>query len=376
MSDSRFLGVLAPIARLHAIKTPQNLGASIRRASKCRRIVRQSVSLFCCASGLAAGAAVADDAALRARFLAEAPTAWSTIIELSKRADVEVIVRTHELGYGDVEMSMESRMSGENFLFEAKWIKKEPPDKSFRVGREEVECVNSKYGFSIMKTSPDAPWQIQSINNERVRMAEYLLTKVGVGGNSLIALCVRGEFLPDWFREKGFRVKGVEPARRAAGELVAVHFETDRRPPAKEGVRSNTHWYKSGVLYLNPERLWAIEEFEVQAEFLQKGGTNPQTYTGKSEFGPSADKYPIVLRSKLIGIWGATNEPPFVQDWEFTRFELHDIPESEFRLSAFGFPEVGAPTLLPTLRLWMALVGLGILCIVIALFIRVRSAVA
>ena len=34
MSDSQFFGALAPIARLHAIKTPRNLGASIRRASE------------------------------------------------------------------------------------------------------------------------------------------------------------------------------------------------------------------------------------------------------------------------------------------------------------------------------------------------------
>ncbi|MBI3837624.1 MAG: hypothetical protein HY288_06790 [Planctomycetia bacterium] len=333
------------------------------------------VALFCSASVITASTTSANDAALRARFLDEAPKAWSKIIELSKHADVEVIDRRHYFEeQEEMEVSSKSRISGDNFLSEAKSIKVEPPRDSFNAGQEQVECVNSKYGFAIRKTRPDGPWQIQSLSNDLEDIKGWLLRKVGVTVNPLFAVYVRDKFLPDWIRDPGFKVTGVESAHRASGELVVVHFETDRPPAAKKDQKPISHWMRSGDLFLNPERLWAIEEYQIQAVWLPK--EQAQTYTRKSEFGPSAEGYPIMRRSKDTGAWGTTKQPKFARDWDFTRFEIHNIPESEFRLPAFGLPELGPPSLFVQGRLWMALVGLGILCIVIAILIRQRASAA
>jgi hypothetical protein len=118
-------------------------------------------------------------------------------------------------------------------------------------------------------------------------------------------------------------------------------------------------------LILNPQRLWAIEQYDVDLVFQRTG--EARWWSLKTQFAPGEDNFPLVRESlQRTGPQGGAED--FRRSWVFTRFELKDVPGSEFTLSAFGLPEIGAPP--RSNRLWIVLAGGGVACIAMAILLR------
>jgi hypothetical protein len=174
----------------------------------------------------------------------------------------------------------------------------------------------------------------------------------------LFALCIADKFLPQWYRDPGFSVESVQSVNRESRELVEVRFACAKP--------ETSYWIRSGVLTLDPNRLWAVEQYQFDA-VNGKGGE--EKVSQKVVFRATPEDLPFVERAERTASFpGGRVETTTL----FTRFEQRVIPDHEFTLSAFGLPELNPPSIWRSIWLWFVLVAAGVVCIVAAIFVRRR----
>jgi hypothetical protein len=324
-------------------------------------LVVSFVEILMCVSALRQ-VARANDAALLARMHEEAPKAWAELVKLADHLDMEAHV-TWSQRHRKVETLNRVKISGDNKLTSVTTTKVPDGDNLERAGEARVTAENSKYGFHIEKREEGKPWMVdfvgqpanvsEKIENGGVRSAIQFTTKVG------------DLYLPDVLAKPTFKINSIEKRTGAAGELVAVTFE-NREPASQRSPEGRT--IKDGSFVLNPQRHWAVEEYQVRVE-MRDGRI--EYWTKKTVFRdePSGSADPLTSRTTYGPDPMSVN---YYDDWNFDKFNHNHVPESEFTLSAFGLPEVGAPSLFAQGRLWMVLVASGVVCIVIAIVVRRR----
>jgi len=308
-----------------------------------------------------AGVAVAGDVGsvdLRAQFEARARTAWSKIVELSRKSDVELVEKQFRKDRVD-EYHWTTKFADANVCYSIGYVNV-PSFGGHRSGEGTVTCCNSRYGFELARTAKIRPWTVNYVGSDVGQVSEKALQE-GAVLLPQFGLFVWMFFLPDLIEQDGFTVLGVEAVDRPTGRLAAVRFENKR--PKDEII----FWIQGGTLVLNPQRMWAIEEYDLDVVFQQTG--EARWWSLRTEFAPSPVQFPVVRKSLMRQ--GPKDGPEdFQQSWEFPRFELRNVPESEFELGAFGLPELVAPT--TGRRKWVVFVSGGVVCIAVAIWLYRR----
>lgn len=316
---------------------------------------------LCALAGLAGMPPDAKGQDMRARFESEAPRGWAKIVEMSRRCDVEQLLKQIRPDR-DEQTLFTAKFAGTNLAYTVKYMKS-GENAGRRSGEENVICCNSKYGFELKRSAKDRPWNVNYLGND----VSDIFSK-GVDEGACIApqfsLSIGMLFLPDWSKQESFKVVNVEAIEGVKGERAAVRFENAR--PTKELV----FWIQRGTLILNPERLWAIEQYDVDVVFQPTG--EARWWSLKTEFAPGPDNFPVVRESlQRQGPKGGAED--FRNSWVFNRFELRDVPESEFTLSAFGLPEINARPA-SRWRWWaISLAAAGVLLIAAGFLVRRRA---
>jgi hypothetical protein len=309
-------------------------------------------------SVLAAAPADVQGQDLRARFESEAPRSWAKIVEMSRGADVERVDTFFSADRVD-QYILATKISGTKALSSSKYVR-----TLHNQGEERVICCNSKYGFELIRSAEDRPWSLSYIGKD---VSDIFTRCVAHDAKTApqIALCAGGFFLPDQIKQPTFKVLGVEAIEGPDGQLAAVRFENGR--PEKK----RNFWVQRGTLVLNPGRLWAIQRYNV--DVISQPPGEARWWSVNMEFLPGPENFPIVREyMERQGPKGGAEDCH--TSHVFNRFELRDVPESEFTLTAFGLPEMTPRSSSGTDRLLAIFVGTGVLCFIAAYFVRRRSA--
>lgn len=295
-----------------------------------------------------------DTDAWKQRFLKEAPQAWDSYGKRAKRfqgsstwvqvrPEKHVMVnRRHEFKQGDgcAMFLQQTLVSSDN-------------DKSGW-----LRVVNPRYGFELHRRTPTGAWAVSQVDSD---------LSDGVSFRSPVEEVERWSTWPFIFtlispqlrvisKDSGFVLKTVIPVVREGNQCAKVEFDY-RSPGTDPRVPSIVGW----VVH-DPARYWVIREYDVQVEWgaTATKGTMVATY----EYKYGEDGFPIlkrcVQRSRI---------PSRSYESEHTfEFDLREasIPESEFTLAAFGFPEPAGAKVPTPWYLWVAIgalacLGLGVL---------------
>jgi hypothetical protein len=194
-----------------------------------------------------------------------------------------------------------------------------------------INCENSQYKFVLSRDSDTKPWAIANVE----KVAEESL---GVWNDrkSLLAdlvLAPRTRILPQVFQSPSFKCVNVAPEPTNGEGLVRVTFTF-----TPEGVNR----LRGGWVVLDPSHYWVIREDEIDLD-LDRGDQKNGVAKWKAhyEYKEGSDHHPIMTRSVMKGkVWEngrVISEQEYLADDDL--HERPPIPESEFTLSAFGFPE-------------------------------------
>ncbi len=219
-----------------------------------------------------------------------------------------------------------------------------------------IRGENSAYVFALVRDQDTKPWVIQNIRKKGENSNPTFEDRKTLAPG-LILGDVTPSF-PEVFHADGFEVVDIAPEADGGAELVQVTFTV---PLKGESIRLT-----GGRLLLDPSSDWIIRRGELEWDF----GANMdgrKTCTLRTDYKMGSDHHPLVTRatSKCV----VRDNKSIIGEIETSAdFDLHqrkNIPESEFTLSAYGFPE---PFLAPPKQtpgyLWLGLAG--VICLLLA----------
>jgi len=163
-------------------------------------------------------------------------------------------------------------------------------------------------------------------------------------------LVVYNIWLPELVQMQQFILKSVSMGVGESAELVKVEY--DYRPP-----ELGNHPACGGWVLLDPNHDWVLREFEVAAEWADGKGT----LSAKYDYDFDSFKHPIITRYSRRQLASASGKQPFeteiLDDVHFDFTWRDDVPDSEFKLSAFDLSEPGGQSG----RLWI--IGINVVAI-------------
>jgi hypothetical protein len=147
-----------------------------------------------------------------------------------------------------------------------------------------------------------------------------------------------------------------------------LHKVEFRYLPPDDPVRKSL---RSGWVLLDSNRYWVMRAFEVHTKLGDKLDSPEVDYVADYQYADASGRFPILSRAIV-----RRNIPAQKLEYETTiTFELReaDLPETDFRLSGFGFPEPpGAPPVASGSRWYLWLIGAAVLLIGSGWYIRHR----
>ena len=246
-----------------------------------------------------AGVAVAGDVGsvdLRAQFEARARTAWSKIVELSRKSDVELVEKQFRKDRVD-EYHWTTKFADANVCYSIGYVNV-PSFGGHRSGQGTVTCCNSRYGFELSRTAKIRPWTVNYVGSDVGQVSEKALQE-GAALLPQFGLFVWMFFLPDLIEQDGFTVLGVEAVDRPTGRLAAVRFENKR--PKDEII----FWIQGGTLVLSgkqlgeglsPEEIKDFMGIEVLAPWSEVYGSSTCKICGRNFEELRFEYTPVKLR--------------------------------------------------------------------------------
>lgn len=325
--------------------------------SDIKRVLR-GVSLVALALGTPTSRSASyGDAVLIERFRTEAPVAWQKLAD-GLRVGFE---SPSELNYGSPANESDAvvpkgstrvtylhRVKGGHELVETRY------EKGDRAGTRRVEAINSAYAFELAMRPPSNRWALESLERKAIDHDDREHSHVKSPAFSGVK--IEGEWLKDLVDSKGFHVESAEVDPNHA-DIVCVRFKSTY-------AVDKTNSILGGTLCFDSKRFWTLTSYNVAEQSTSKGTIE------KSIVYQDLDGFPFP-RTVVV----TYSFPPT----DFTRYVYRfgppsrNVDEDDFRLSAYGLPEIGEPPGLPRGRLWAVFIVLGIICLMVAVILRRRS---
>jgi hypothetical protein len=268
-------------------------------------------------------AATIDKADLKAAFLADAPRAWdkldSQFANIEARG-VETLTHFHEgatLRQSSTERKVLRRHGGYELL--SKRQLKENGNFA-----ELVLSMNPDYVFRVSRAADSRTYLLTHFGSYETRFAEVL----NEGVMRYLSAPWKIESLPlaDLMAARGFTLQDVSVDERNGESLAKVDFEYSPPEDARATIRG-------GWILMSPQQLWSIRGFQC--------ATTWGTLVGEVEYSGWTDGAPSL---RFVSFCYRNTEPVNLEETEL-RFDfssfVHREPElTEFKLSAFGLPEL------------------------------------
>ena len=290
-------------------------------------------------------------------FLREAPPKWEIFVNKTAKKNLQGLIKMYAYDKAkkaftpDGEMVIKQRERCALFL--------DPGDSK---GRGILDVKNGEYGFTLRRANADAPWILISTDlnlSDGLSLPHYDPDElVGMYINCPLTIWHFEDFLPKVVRDNPTGVGTVSPVTKNGEKLYRVEFTdwvTEKPRELRAGVPIN------GWILVDPQRYWLMREcgFHLRWHDGRKGLAERELhYTDR-------DGFPFLTHSVLKLHWPDGEGQVKI---EFSLEEV-DVPEREFYLSGYGFPE---PQLARGLSWWLYAGIIGIALIGLSLFVRRR----
>lgn len=242
-----------------------------------------------------------------------------------------------------------------------RWMKKVTADDG--AVYETLIGVNESYGF-IIQRQDRGDWTIVDIMSNLNHLSDMIL---GDELNSSSVSHFQYTLIPDdlifihrWDRlvsEPSFQIL----SSSTQGDERTIRFTLDG--PMYKGNR-----VVQGEVTLDAE-LGLLRRYNAEVEFSsgERGW-----YEGETTYEGSQQGVPLVARHEYRDVDPTTGESVTAFRLTYSRVGPGDLKEREARLAAYGLPEPSRPAP-QRLSAWVFFVGLGALCLTLAVWLRIRS---
>ena len=326
-------------------------------------------ALFVSVTGLAAMGKVsaAENDFWRDRFTREAPDQWAKYRMRAKRLQGSCLaIVTAIQSPTDKHVVHKSYQEFKQANGCAFFLKQRMVASSKDVGNGDLQVANPRYCFRLHRSTPDGNWAVSRVSKDLSNSAalgepmwwiETVATlPVTLGGihPSLSNIPV----VPD---STELTLKQVTPVLVEGRQLIKAEFtylpENPKASPLREG------W-----ALFDPDHYWVVRRFEVVTEWLGPDGSSAKgADTVAFSYREIGDGFPIlkqIVQTRKVLDLGQNTE------WTYEyNFREEDVPERDFTLPAFGFPDPKdfAPQR-SQWHVWATLVGFG--CLGLAILVR------
>lgn len=313
-------------------------------------------------------------AELHARFMSEAPQKWGEYRNRGRRLQGSCLI-TLRLGKATtcVHYDIKQNLTGASYLKQLL----EGGNTTNHGGK--LTVVNSRYGFQLQRPTKESDWFIGGVNPKQedgfsldIAPPDAFAWDFVNRAFNFSPFFSMSQSLPELMQDSAFSVTKVSLADSAAGDGL-VRIEFSNHPHSVTGLQFKQNdlpveWNDlvEGWVLLDPTHYWVFREFHTIHEYQSH---NKGTSDAKFEYKIEPDGFPILTR---IGFKYKGVDPRGMQSDQQGTFDFdsteQDVPDSQFTLSAYGFPEpVGLDRRIP-LYLWIAMIGL--LCLIGATMTR------
>ncbi|MBI2804589.1 MAG: hypothetical protein HYX68_06345 [Planctomycetes bacterium] len=280
-------------------------------------------------------------------FQREAPKTWQKYAERARRLQGKWTSTTRSITQKEVISHEwgEFKQRDGCYLF----VGQSQGEGQKRDVRGELSAVNPYYAFQFRRSARNDPWLITGFGANLWERGSYSDPQFQV--ESLLHRPYKfGGALPEGsmtLLDQGFVIKKVVPLQRDGEQLVQVDFR------CSFADRASSRGLHSGSVVLDPQRNWVMRSFTAKA----KWGDVEINYVVALAYAETRDRFPLLKKITADRRVTGTNRH-FLQTSEYD-LEEKDVPESEFRVSAFGFREpLGVPP--PGLTRWyLWFLGIG-----------------
>lgn len=317
---------------------------------------------------------------LRDRLITEAPQKWEQYRARAKRLQGYWLV-TNKVRFVEKEKLLSCRYEVKQNAVGASFVK-QPLEDAKDPGY--LLALNSRYGFKLQRLKPENPWSVAGMNlnlEDGYKLSpwppDWLALHLANRPFNFTAGFSIVNALPYLIKQPEFSVKEVTPVQKGGTELVRLEFTNLPHTVTRQNYKEQAipdDWINvsGGWVLLDPAHYWVFREFHV--EFEDPGNHARTDVENRFEYKDGQNGLPILskIEGHYTGHKGGEMSPRTILEQrsttEFDLAERDDVPESDFTLSAYGFPE--PPSLQPKIPLfvWIALAGL--LCLVGAMTIR------
>jgi len=225
-------------------------------------------------------------------------------------------------------------------------------------------ACNRSYAFTLRRAGSDGPWRITSTTlRDEQDPAIHPHQEMAVKSLKWMHVLAGGAFLSDLLAHPTFRVVRSEEVTEQDAPCLRFHFESVHPLESKPFFP-----IQRGSMTLDPKRSWCVRRGEV--ECLYAGGSSKVTFRTELRDSPSGFPIPVSRTEDGIDREGTRTQTSRRID----SFQFEERPswpdDSEFTLSAFGFPEPPGITLPATRRavpiwLWVAIGGGALLVLAV-----------
>jgi hypothetical protein len=298
---------------------------------------------------------LAADSSLAARFLDEAPKAWSQskkfYLTLQGKVDEKQVILT---GVGSpFEADFEFKCFDGNVLRHTRAI------ENGKV-HDDIACYNSEYGFSLSRNSSNGSWQVKYIGKDKKPVMDQI---EHLGAVMFVSYTIDRQSLPWTIQQPGFRLTSIRRIKREGADLIEVNFETTSY--LREDWRIT-----DGRVVLDPNHFWAVQEYDLNGtssvkrlKLIVKGQIN---YSGEMQGFPIPQSCTIDYFD-----YGDGRENHSRRDYTYKEITKCNARRTDFTLSAFDLPEIVKPSKTSSHR-WVWLLSIALVCLIAATALRFR----
>lgn len=214
----------------------------------------------------------------------------------------------------------------------------------------ELGAVNGDYEFKLHRGGPNSAWTVAEIGKNLWRLTPDTGPTFLVEGilRRPITFTTISTDLRQTLLDPRFSIENVTRLQEDGDAVVKVEFRYS--PPKGDARQPNLR----GWAVFDPQRYWVMRRFETKAIF---GGVEIN-YAGTLQYISTPEGFPI-----LKGTETTRRIPSKAREFQAKHsFSLveREVPDREFRLSAFGFPEPGSAPRAASSHWYLVFVGIGI----------------
>lgn len=288
------------------------------------RLATRGLTTVACALACLSGPARCDDA-LHQRLLAEAFPAWAELERAGTQMEGTYTLREEfrspKINKPPTFKHCTIAINGELGKVSCDLGETSPP--------QQVSAINPNYVFQIARKKSSSDFRVNFLepgagegDSTRRQMIKDMVKNLK--NDIYCAWYLWTDPVGDLLKDPGTVIKAVEPVAREGRHLVRVRYEWS--PKSGDKVKGGL---RDGEIILDPAARWTIQQYKVSK------------FWGKIEatlsYGDPVDGLPFVREKTEV--WSNDEGDARTRTLRFESLAKKKVPESEFKLSAYGLPE-------------------------------------